>query len=208
MTVFGSGHQVCTSGTRPSSPIVGQLVYETDTDNLSIWNGTSWTTVLRNGATAGGGLSGSFLNPSIASDAVGSSQIVDASITIDDLATSAKPWGSYFWFLTWGGSGQYQQRTTTFSVPTRSTCIFRISTTSYSLGVASYAQYSSVDGVTGWHEYSRYFHNVTSDHRTYPTGMQSVNLNAGSYTYRLYTASGQYTDSSDFSLVSVFGIPY
>lgn len=34
--------QVCTSGTRPGTPFNGQLIYETDTNNMMIWNGTKW----------------------------------------------------------------------------------------------------------------------------------------------------------------------
>jgi len=33
---------VCTSSTRPTAPYEGQMIFETDTDMLSIWNGTSW----------------------------------------------------------------------------------------------------------------------------------------------------------------------
>ena len=33
---------VCTSSTRPASPYEGQMIYETDTDILAIWNGTAW----------------------------------------------------------------------------------------------------------------------------------------------------------------------
>ena len=36
---------VCTSSTRPASPYEGQTIYETDTDVLSIWNGSAWKTV-------------------------------------------------------------------------------------------------------------------------------------------------------------------
>ena len=32
MTIFGSGHQVVTSTTRPTVPIIGQIIYQTDTD--------------------------------------------------------------------------------------------------------------------------------------------------------------------------------
>lgn len=34
---------VCTSTTRPTSPVDGQFIYETDTDRLLVWNGTNWT---------------------------------------------------------------------------------------------------------------------------------------------------------------------
>lgn len=33
---------VCTSATRPGSPATGQIIYETDTDSLLIWNGAAW----------------------------------------------------------------------------------------------------------------------------------------------------------------------
>lgn len=33
---------VCTSTTRPSSPYLGQLIFETDTFVLNFWNGSSW----------------------------------------------------------------------------------------------------------------------------------------------------------------------
>ena len=33
---------VVTSSTRPASPYVGQLIFETDTNRLSVWNGSSW----------------------------------------------------------------------------------------------------------------------------------------------------------------------
>jgi hypothetical protein len=33
---------VCTSTTRPTTPYEGQMIYETDTDMLGVWNGSSW----------------------------------------------------------------------------------------------------------------------------------------------------------------------
>jgi len=33
---------VCTSTTRPTAPYEGQTIYETDTDMVAIWNGTTW----------------------------------------------------------------------------------------------------------------------------------------------------------------------
>lgn len=36
---------VCTSSTRPASPFEGQTIYETDTDLVKSWNGSSWITV-------------------------------------------------------------------------------------------------------------------------------------------------------------------
>jgi len=33
---------VCTSTTRPTAPYEGQMVYETDTDMVALWNGSAW----------------------------------------------------------------------------------------------------------------------------------------------------------------------
>jgi hypothetical protein len=33
---------VCTSSTRPTAPYEGQMIYETDTDMVALWNGTAW----------------------------------------------------------------------------------------------------------------------------------------------------------------------
>lgn len=33
---------VCTSTTRPSAPFEGQMIYETDTDKVLVWNGSAW----------------------------------------------------------------------------------------------------------------------------------------------------------------------
>jgi len=40
---------VCTSTTRPSNPFEGQMIYETDTDKVLIYNGTAW--VIPNSST-------------------------------------------------------------------------------------------------------------------------------------------------------------
>ena len=44
---------VCTSATRPATPYEGQLIYETDTDMMTIWNGTAWRYVASTTATNG-----------------------------------------------------------------------------------------------------------------------------------------------------------
>ncbi len=42
MSIFGSGHEVVTSTTRPASPTIGQIIFETDTLSYRWYNGTSW----------------------------------------------------------------------------------------------------------------------------------------------------------------------
>ena len=44
---------ICTSGTRPGSPVEGQQIYETDTDAYYGWRGTMWLPI-GGGATGGG----------------------------------------------------------------------------------------------------------------------------------------------------------
>ena len=36
---------VCTSTTRPTAPYEGQMIYETDTDLVYLWNGTAWVEI-------------------------------------------------------------------------------------------------------------------------------------------------------------------
>lgn len=37
-----SGITICTSSTKPGSPFTGQLILETDTEKLKVWDGSSW----------------------------------------------------------------------------------------------------------------------------------------------------------------------
>lgn len=187
----------CKSTARPQNPVLGQEIYETDTGKSLKWTGAGgWVDHVAFTA-AGGSLSGTYPNPSLASGSVGISQ----------LATSARTWVSYFWLGAWP-AGNYQQLTAGFSVPTQSTCMFIMDVTAYTSSAYSAAVYGAVDGVTGWFEWTRYFHNTTYDHRTYPAGFQTINLAAGSYTLRHYMASGQLTDSNDRSTGAVIGVPY
>lgn len=42
MSIFGSGHEVVTSTTRPATPSVGQTIFETNTGLFKFWNGSAW----------------------------------------------------------------------------------------------------------------------------------------------------------------------
>ena len=44
---------VCTSSNRPTTPFEGQMIYETDTDMLAIWNGTAWRYIASTTTTNG-----------------------------------------------------------------------------------------------------------------------------------------------------------
>ncbi len=44
---------VCLSSSRPTVPYEGQMVYETDTDMVAIWNGTAWRYIAATTATSG-----------------------------------------------------------------------------------------------------------------------------------------------------------
>lgn len=43
---------VCTSGTRPASPVEGMFIYESDTDRYMSYTGSSWAVVMQIGGTS------------------------------------------------------------------------------------------------------------------------------------------------------------
>ena len=45
------GILTCTSSTRPGLPTEGQLIFETDTDQVLVWNGTEWAEISGGGGT-------------------------------------------------------------------------------------------------------------------------------------------------------------
>lgn len=52
-TTQGLRPGVTTSSNRPATPFEGQMIYETDTDLLRIWNGSTWKTLAAAAATQG-----------------------------------------------------------------------------------------------------------------------------------------------------------
>ena len=45
MSVIGHGVEIVTSGTRPASPFDGMQIYETDTNKVLVYNGSSWVEI-------------------------------------------------------------------------------------------------------------------------------------------------------------------
>jgi hypothetical protein len=61
---------VCTSSTRPASPFEGQMIYETDTDAVKVWDGSAWVGAVNAASLNGVGTPISF-TPSWANLTVG-----------------------------------------------------------------------------------------------------------------------------------------
>ena len=61
---------VCTSGTRPASPVNGMHIYETDTGKLQKWNGSAWKPVASGRSTYTPVLTATTTNPTLGTGAV------------------------------------------------------------------------------------------------------------------------------------------
>jgi hypothetical protein len=83
---------VCTSTTRPSGPYEGQMIYETDTDMIAVWNGTAWRYIAATTATSGSVLQVQSTTVTAATSTTSSSyvDISGLSVSITPKATSSK----------------------------------------------------------------------------------------------------------------------
>lgn len=88
-------------GTAPSSPVTGQLYYDTVANVLYYWNGSSWisaaggsppdaTTGVKGIVQLAGDLAGTAASPQIAANAVGAAEIADGTITDTEIAAANK----------------------------------------------------------------------------------------------------------------------
>lgn len=87
-------HQLSTA---PSSPVTGQLYYNTTDNTTYFWNGTAWRSMdASSGAggpptgPAGGDLSGTYPNPQILANTIVAGDIANATITDVQIATANK----------------------------------------------------------------------------------------------------------------------
>jgi hypothetical protein len=81
---------VCTSTTRPSSPYDGQVIYETDTDLVKAWNGSTWVTVGPSSSGAVVQVKNSFITDYVASSTTTFSDITGMSVSITPTSSSNK----------------------------------------------------------------------------------------------------------------------
>lgn len=82
---------VCTSSTRPASPYEGQVIYETDTDLLRIWNGSAWRTLAFATATSGSILQvATFTYATVATNSTTTPADTGVTLTITPQSTSNK----------------------------------------------------------------------------------------------------------------------
>lgn len=82
---------VCTSTTRPTAPFEGQMIYETDTDMLAIWNGSAWRYIAATTPASGTVLQVvTATSTTVASDASGTWTNSNLSASITPKSSSSK----------------------------------------------------------------------------------------------------------------------
>lgn len=90
---------VCTSSTRPTTPFEGQMIYETDTDVLAIWNGTAWRIMGASTPTNGTVLqvvSTTKVDTFSMTSTVTYTDVTGLSVSITPKSTSSKIFVSFF----------------------------------------------------------------------------------------------------------------
>ena len=82
---------VVDSTTRPSSPYEGQMIYETDTNLLRIWNGTAWRTIAASTPSSGSVIQvQNFVTTAGASNATNTAAATTITLSITPTSTTSK----------------------------------------------------------------------------------------------------------------------
>ena len=193
------GHRVCTSTTRPASPDEGTMIYESDTDKVYVWTGAAWSQVrLTTDSVAGslltGTVAGSLLTGTVAT-----------SLLTGTVANANLPDGAPVWMTNGRAAfpaGSSQVASISVTVPYKSELMIMASASAFG-GTGLARTYTAVIGVTGWVEGSYYYFNVGGDHRTTPTAVHGITLNAGTYT--IGCLQNFSTDSNDQATFMIVG---
>lgn len=83
---------VCLSTTRPAAPYDGQMIYETDTNLVRIWNGTAWKTLSYSDYTSGSVIQVASASRStlFTSSSTTYTDVTNVSVAITPTSTSSK----------------------------------------------------------------------------------------------------------------------
>jgi hypothetical protein len=75
---------VCTSSTRPASPYDGQVIYETDTDAVKVWDGSAWVGATNAASLNGVGQSVAF-TPTFGNFTLGNGTVTASYVLVNKL---------------------------------------------------------------------------------------------------------------------------
>ena len=226
MTLFGSGHEIVTSTTRPSTPVTGQLIYETNTNLLMMWNGSNWV-MPTSGQNAGGDLTGSYPNPTITN--ITNAPIHNSNTTlsfrtsstermgIDASGRVATPYQPMFWAygtgyigrsagdsaaIVWGSTlyntgSHYNAGNGRFTAPVSGTYLFSANIRLDGTGAGSYVRYGIRKNGT-----SAEFASVNGNAHAIQGNYHSTDYNTLPITSIIYLAANDYVWSWCFHIAT------
>ncbi len=136
---------VCTSSTRPSSPVEGMHIYQTDTDTVAIYNGSAWVEVTPESAavaTAEAIASASYTDLATPGPAVTLNTGTKALVIVGAAMTEAAPTGQQV-YTSFAVSGA----TTRAPADTEAACV-RFATGGASVGLMAASFAALLTGLT------------------------------------------------------------